>query len=142
MFGHGAPTAPAAENQAYLDLDTDDLYQYTTSWGLVTNLRGSGIAENSRKLILLADEGPMEGYLSGARKVTTYSGLKPTSIIWYTDGTFSSKIMEKTIQYTGLKATTITRKVYATDGTTLLATVTDTITYSGLKETARTRVLA
>lgn len=116
----------------------------------VFNLRtGSGISaadhKTLRQLIHFIDSGPAEGFASGAYKEVT-GGVFPTSVIWYTDATKTSKIVEKTITRSGggatnVKPTPVVWKIYDTDGTTVLATVSDAITYSGVFETSRTRTI-
>jgi len=95
-----------------------------------------------RQLIHFIDDGPAEGFASGAYKETTYSGIKATAEVWWESGSKLKKIVSLDTTWTGIKKTTEVWKVYDTDGSTVLATVTDTITYSGLKETSRTRVIA
>lgn len=117
----------------------------------VFNLRsGSGLTEAQhktlRQLIHFIDEGPAEGFLSGAYKEIV-GGVFPTSVIWYTDSGKTQKIVEKTITRTGGGATNVAPtpivwKVYDTDGTTVLATVSDAITYSNVFETSRTRTIS
>lgn len=108
---------------------------------------GGGITENEhrilRQLIHFIDEGPAEGFVSGAYKETLPSAaVFPTSIIWWESSSKLKKIVEKLITWAGAKATTIIWKMYDTDGTTVLATVTDVISYSGIFETTRTRTIA
>lgn len=108
-------------------------------------LAGSGgLTENAhrilRQLIHFIDNGPAEGFASGAYREVTGT-IFPTAIIWYTDSGKTDKIVEKTITWTGINPTTIEWKMYATDGSTVLATVTDTITYSGIFEISRSRAI-
>lgn len=99
-----------------------------------------------RQLIHLADGvgGPFEGFSTGAyREILPNASMTPTSVIWYTDISKTSKIVEKTIAYnTNKTVSLVTWKVYDTDGTTVLATVSDSIVYSGLFETNRTRSIS
>ena len=94
-----------------------------------------------RQLIHFIDDGPAEGFASGAYRETTGT-IFPTAIIWWESGGKTKKIVEKLITWTGVNPTTVEWKVYDTDGTTVLATVTDTISYSGVFETSRTRAIA
>lgn len=97
-----------------------------------------------RQLIHLADEGgPFEGFASGAYQETLPAADPfPTSVIWWTDSSKVSKIVEETVTYNGNKTIATDQwKVYAVDGTTVLATVTDAITYSGVFELSRTRTI-
>src|SRR5579859_2727900 len=95
-----------------------------------------------RQLIHLADGigGPFEAFPTGAYRVTS-GGVFPTSIIWYSDSSMVSKIVEKSISYNTIsEPDSITWKVYDTDGVTVLATATDNISYtSNIFETSRTR---
>lgn len=107
----------------------------------VFNLRsGSGLtAEQHRTLLQLIhfiDEGPAEGFATGATKEVTGT-VFPTQMLWRRAD--ATKLVEKNTTWTGVLPTTIQWKVYDADGTTVLATVTDTISYSGVFETGRTR---
>jgi len=111
---------------------------------------GSGISEGAhktlRQLIHFIDEGPAEGFVSGAFKEIV-GGLFPTSVIWYDDATKAKKLVEKVIARSGggatnLKPTPIVWKVYDTDGSTVLATVSDAIAYSGVLEVSRVRTIS
>lgn len=96
-----------------------------------------------RQLIHFIDDGPAEGFASGAYKETLPAGaVFPTSIIWWESSSKLKKIVERTLTWTGVNLTTSVWKVYDTDGSTVLATVTDTISYSGIFETTRTRTIA
>jgi hypothetical protein len=93
-----------------------------------------------RQLIHFIDDGPAEGFTSGAYRETTGT-VFPTNITWWESSGKTKKIVEKNITWTGANATTIEWKVYDTDGSTLLATVSDAISYSGVFETSRTRTI-
>lgn len=108
---------------------------------------GSGISAEThkvlRQLIHFIDNGPAEGFATGAyRETLPLASAFPTSVIWYESAAKLKKIVEKTIVYTGAFPTTITWEVYDVDGTTVLATVADTIVYSGAFETNRTRAIS
>jgi hypothetical protein len=107
---------------------------------------GSGISEAQhralRQLIHFIDNGPAEGFTSGAYRETLPSAsVFPTSIIWWESSGKTKKIVEKLITYTGAFPTTIEWNIYDTDGSTKLATVSDAISYSGAFETHRTRTI-
>lgn len=105
---------------------------------------GSGISAEQhrvlRQLIHFIDNGPAEGFASGAYRETTGT-VFPTAVIWWESSSKLKKIVEKNITWSGSNPTTIEWKIYDTDGSTLLTTVTDTITYSGVFETSRTRAI-
>lgn len=107
-------------------------------------MAAGGLTENAhrilRQLIHFIDNGPAEGFASGAYRETT-GAVFPTSIIWYTDSGKTDKIVEKNITWSGVTPTIIEWKMYDDDGSTLLATVSDAITYSGIFETSRTRTI-
>jgi hypothetical protein len=108
-------------------------------------LSGSGITtsdhEELRQLIHFIDNGPANGFASGAYRENTGT-VFPSAIIWWTSAAKTHKIVEKLLTYTGAFATTIQWKVYDTDGSTVLATVTDVVSYTGAFETSRTRTIA
>lgn len=108
---------------------------------------GGGLTENShrtiRQLIHFIEDGPAEGFASGAFKETLPSGsIFPTSEIWWESSSKLKKIISLDTTWTGVTITQEVWKIYDTDGSTALATVTDTISYSGIFETSRTRTIA
>lgn len=108
---------------------------------------GTGISEAQhrilRQLIHFIEEGPAEGFASGAYKETLPAGNPfPTSVIWWESGAKLKKIVERMVTWTGPNATTDQWKIYDTDGSTVLWIVTDAISYSGVFETTRTRTIA
>jgi hypothetical protein len=94
-----------------------------------------------RQLIHFINDGPAEGFASGAYKETTGT-VFPTAVVWWESSAKLKKIVERLVTWTGAKATQDQWKMYDTDGSTVLITVTDTITYSGVFETSRTRAIA
>lgn len=104
---------------------------------------GGGISEAQHKALLnlihFIDEGPAEGFTTGATKTVTGT-VTPTQELWSRSD--ATKLVEKDITWTGVNPTTIQWKIYAANGTTVLATVTDTISYSGVFETGRSRTIA
>ena len=105
---------------------------------------GGGITASQhktlRQLIHFIDNGPAEGFASGAYREMTGT-VFPTAIVWYDDATKVKKLVEKLLTYSGAFPTQIQWKMYGTDGTTVLATVTDAISYTGPFETSRTRTI-
>lgn len=113
---------------------------------------GSGALTESthrtvRQLIHFIDDGPAEGFASGAYKeILPAADPFPTTVTWWESSSKSKRIVEKTITRTGGGATNVTPTpivwdIYDTDGTTKLATVSDAIIYSGVFETSRTRTI-
>lgn len=103
----------------------------------------AGVTEAVHKTLLqlihFIDEGPAEGFTTGATKTVTGT-VFPTQVLWKRAD--ATKLVEKNITWTGPVPTTIQWKMYGLDGITVLATVTDTITYSGPFETGRTRAIS
>lgn len=113
----------------------------------IFNLRsGSGLTSTThnslRQLIHFLDDGPGDGFASGAFKETTLTGIKVTNETWYDDNTKAKKLLSLDVTYTGLKPTTEVWKMYDVDGSTVLITLTDAIVYTGIHETSRTRTWA
>lgn len=110
---------------------------------LDVNLLNPARHQTLRQLIHFIDEGPADGFASGAYKTVNPPGsLLPTSIIWYSDNTLSKKIVEQIILWTGIVPSTITWMVYKEDGTTVEHTVSDSITYiQNIFEITRTRTI-
>ncbi len=98
----------------------------------------------ARRLLQFIDDGPAEGFASGAYKETLPSADPfPTSYIWWTSAAKTHKLVELTVtRNTNKTPTTEEWKLYAADGTTVLVTATDAISYSGIFETTRTRVVS
>jgi len=95
-----------------------------------------------RQLIHFIDDGPAEGFLSGAYREITGPLVFPTGVTWYESSDKLKKIVERTITWTGPFITVDVWKVYNTDGSTVIATVTDSISYIGAFEDERTRTIA
>jgi hypothetical protein len=109
---------------------------------------GGGLSEAQHKTLLqlihFIDDGPAEGFVSGATKTVT-GGLFPTKVEWKRQD--ATLLIEKTIERSAGPATNITPtpvvwKIFDTDGTTVLATVSDAITYSGVAEVSRVRTIS
>lgn len=105
---------------------------------------GSGITEAGHKalrdLVHFIDEGPADGFASGAYRTTTYSGPFVTQIRWYTSVAQTNTIVRLDVTYNANRtiATEVWR-MYAADGVTVALTLTDTYSYSGILESSRTR---
>lgn len=113
--------------------------------GIINGLEvsGTGSYDTLRQLIHFIDEGPADGFASGAYKVITGQPF-PTSIIWYVDSSQTGKIVEKLITRDSYQnPSTITWNMYDADGTTIIHTVVDTISYvDNSFESTRTRVIS
>ena len=95
-----------------------------------------------RQLIHFIDDGPADGFASGAYCEVTPTGPLPTTSIWYTSVAKTHKIVDEIITYNGNKTIATSQwRVYGVDGSTVLATVSDSISYSGVFETNRTRTI-
>ena len=119
-----------------------DLLEVSTNGGAYVPLGtlDPGTHEALRQLIHFIDEGPANGFASGAYKEITGT-LYPTAIVWYDSAAPGhKKIVEKLITWTDVLPTTIVWNMYNAAGV-LLATVTDIITYAGVYETHRTRLI-
>ena len=93
-----------------------------------------------RQLIHFIDNGPAEGFASGAYR-ETIGTVYPTDVIWYDQaGPGRKKIVEKNITWNGVLVATVTWKMYDINEV-LLCTVTDIISYTGIYETSRTRTI-
>lgn len=95
-----------------------------------------------RQLIHFIDDGPANGFASGAYKETSPAGPFPTSEIWYESVAKAKKLVSLDTTWSGAKITQEVWKVYDVDGSTALGTVTDVIAHSGIFETSRTRTIA
>ena len=104
----------------------------------------SGITEDEhrvlRQLIHFIDDGPAEGFLSGAYK-ETIGTIFPISEIWYEDNTKTKKIIELLTTWSGVLITQEQWKIYSIDGITIKSMITDTINYTGIFENSRTRAI-
>lgn len=97
-----------------------------------------------RQLIHFIDEGPGDGFASGAFKEVLPTGSPfPTSITWYLDIAKTKKLVEKFVTYNAQHfPINIHWNMYDTDGVTIIHTVIDTITYSSAFESTRTRAIS
>lgn len=115
---------------------------------LITSGGGGGITpfqhETLRQLIHFIDEGPGDGFASGAFKEILPTGSPfPTSITWYLSAAKTLKLVEKFITYTPNHfPSQIQWNMYDFDGVTIVHTVIDTFTYSSAFESSRTRTIS
>lgn len=113
--------------------------------GVEKGLTGSGISEAQhktlRQLIHFIEDGPAEGFASGAYKETTPAGPFPTSEVWWESGSKLKKIVSLDTTWTGPNITQEVWRIYDVDGSTVLATVTDVVSYTGIFESSRTRTI-
>lgn len=110
----------------------------------IFDLRGLSEEDHKilRQLIHFIDDGPAEGFTSGAYKETLPAGSPfPTSEIWWESSSKLKKIVSLVTTWTGAVITQEVWDIYDTDGSTSLATITDGISYSGIFETSRTRTI-
>lgn len=111
----------------------------------VTGAGGLTVAEHEtlRQLIHFIDEGPGDGFMSGAYKVIVGQPF-PTSVTWYFDNTQTQIIVQKFITYNASQfPISITWNVYNADGVTIAHSITDTITYiNNAFESTRTRTIS
>lgn len=142
---------------------TDCGIQYLEGYGFTTGVRigydqldgyvqsllgGGGSLEPAHKtlrdLIHFIDQGPGDGFASGAFKEVLPQGSPfPTSIIWYLDVAKTKKLVEKFISYTSNKQPDqIQWNMYDYDGVTLIHTIIDNFTYvNNVFEATRTRTI-
>lgn len=116
---------------------------------LITQGGGGGITEAEHKVLLdlihFIDNGPGDGFASGAVRVTSPAGSPfPTNIVWYLDNTLTTKLVEKIIVYTSDKVpATITWNMYDRAGLVVIHTVIDTFIYTNnVFESERIRTMS
>ena len=108
-------------------------------------ITGSGMSEEQhkvlRQLIHFLESGPGDGFGSTPYRETTWSGVKQTAEVWYTDSGKTNKVVELVWTYSGVKITGETTRVYKSDGTSPGAEAVVTVTYSGIMEINRSRAI-
>lgn len=116
--------------------------------GYVQSLLGGGGSlepahKTLRDLIHFIDEGPGDGFASGAFKEILPTGSPfPTSIIWYLDIAKTKKLVEKFVTYNSSHfPIQIQWNMYDYDGVTLIHTIIDDFTYSSAFESSRVRTI-
>jgi hypothetical protein len=97
---------------------------------------------NPRQILLLAEQGPFEGFGSSEYfKENVYSGFIISSQIWYSDVAKTKKIFE--IEYKDRNKTnqaeTMVYTLYKSDGLNIETKAEDIITYNGPREISRLR---
>jgi hypothetical protein len=116
----------------WLNDTAGDLYQKINGAYVLVPLPGDSLADLTKALFLSdggPSGGPYEGYITPFLQIT--GTVKPTSYVWYTDGTMTLKVCELTVTYTGAFPTQTVFVVYLSDGVTPKITATDVATYSG-----------
>lgn len=129
----------------------DNQKQFLMDSGVVNGLEaagsGGGISsgqhQSLRQLIHFIDNGPANGFTSGAyRELLPASDPFPASVTWWTSSAKTNKIVETLYTYNGNNIVTAEHwKIYDTDGTTVSAQIIDTITSNGALELSRTRTI-
>jgi hypothetical protein len=137
----GTSGTPSKTNKYVTDSDARNTDSRTPTAHSSTHDLGSSDGLTARQLAWFLDEGPGEGFASGAYKEIT-GGVFPTSVIWYDSaGVGKKKVVETTITRNANQTpATIAWKVYNASEV-LLRTITDTFSYSGILETSRTRTV-
>jgi hypothetical protein len=125
--------------------DTTKRWEFTNDGTTIIDLAsGGGITPTAHKalydLIHFIDDGPAEGFVSGAYKETLPAGDPfPTSETWWTSGAKTRLLVALTISRNPNKTpATEVWEMYDATGNKIV-TVTDTIAYQAVFETARTR---
>jgi len=136
------PGAPSLNGAMRYD-GTIGAFQLRDAGGTFDPRSGSGLSPAQHAAILqlihFIDEGPAEGFATGATKTTTGT-VFPTEELWKRAD--NTALVRKSITWTGATPTSVVWRIYAADGTTVLATITDTISYTGPFESSRARALA
>lgn len=105
---------------------------------------GGGISADQhkilRQLIHFIDDGPAEGFTSGAYKEITGT-VTPSAIVWYESSSKLKKIVERLVTWSGIVPSVDKWKIYDNSGITVIWTVSDAISYTGIFETDRTRTI-
>lgn len=138
-------------NQSLNNFDFNSLRLSVTIPTSSTNGGGGGgtpvtpdLHEALRQAIHFIDEGPGDGFETGAYKVTSPSpSVFPTNITWYLNESMAQKLVEKNIVWAGSVPTNITWEIYNPDGITVAHTVSDVITYKNrIFESTRVRTIS
>jgi len=130
--------AMAVRGYAFVEGDPSD----TAAEGFRASNGITGVQEHRtlRQLIHFIDNGPAEGFASGAHEETVGT-VFPSSITWWESVGKLKKIVERLITWTGVNPTTDKWKIYDVDGSTVLWTVSDAISYSGVFKTGMVRTI-
>ena len=93
-----------------------------------------------RQLAHFIDDGPSNGFLTGAYKETLpFASPFPTMQIWWTSAAKVEKVLQLEVTRSGIYPVTESWKLFS--GSTVVETLTDVITYSGAFETTRARTM-
>lgn len=124
-----------------LDLLDENAFRAVTSNAVLNSVDGYGITQQEhsklRQLIHFIDDGPAEGFITGAFK-ETIGGAFPTQEIWWENISKTNKIVQiDIVRNSKMQPVTIDWKMYS--GGVQVSRVTDSIQYNGIFETSRTR---
>lgn len=138
-LGGQSPTSPGEVTYS----SVDGAFRMQDAIGVFDPRAGGGITASQHKalrdLIHFIDDGPADGFVSGAVHDTTYSGAFPVTEVWYEDSGRTQKIVQLDVTYAASLPVTEVWRMYDQDGVTVLVTLTDSITYTGIFESTRTR---
>lgn len=110
----------------------------------VANSNSSYLTASQHKalkdLIHFVNDGPADGFASGAYREITYTGAFPSAVIWWESSAKLKKIVSVDItRNADVSPATETWKIFDSDGSTVLITLVDTINYTSGRESSRTR---
>lgn len=124
-----------------LDLLDENAFRSVTSNAVLNSVDGYGITQQEhsklRQLIHFIDEGPAEGFTTGAFK-ETIGGVFPTQEIWWENISKTNKIVQiDIVRNNKMQPITIDWKMYSSG--VQVSRIIDSIQYNGIFETSRTR---
>lgn len=132
----------SADSRVYVDRDSADqgirFTEPTVGVKKLNRLVSNSLSDTQSHQALLdiihfLDDGPGDGWASGAVRVRTGTAPNAGGWVWYTSTAQTARIIDCTITYTGSSIVPATKvwRLYAANGTTVIRTVTDTYTWTG-----------
>ena len=134
--------ATSADSKVFVDRDnTDQGMRFTdplVGTKKLNRLISNALTDTQSHQALLdiihfLDDGPGDGWPSGAVRVRNNTAPNGTGWVWYTSTALTARIIDLTITYAAGSIVPATKvwRLYAANGTTVVRTVTDTLTYVG-----------
>jgi hypothetical protein len=143
-------SASSADSRVFVDRDSTDqglrFTEPTVGVKKLNRLVSNSLSDTQSHQALLdiihfLDDGPGDGWASGAVRVRVGTGPNAGGWVWYTSTAMTARIIDMTVTYPAGSILPQTKawRLYAANGTSVIRTLTDTYTWNGPLLTQKAR---